>query len=315
MNGQASELEDSAVTNRVIVLGSINVDTTYRVEHFPQPGETISANDKHVAPGGKGANQAVAAARSGAHTAFIGAVGNDDDGRAMIKQLQENHIDTQHVMVDNNHATGSALVTVEESGQNNILVYGGANQALTTTMVGSVDGLLEKADFLVAQFETPQAVTVDLFRQAKAHGVVTILNPAPAHSIDPQLFEYTDLIIPNETEAEKLTGVAVTDRDSMQATAAWFRQHGIPNVMITLGEHGVFYAIHDQVGQVPAFRVKAVDTTAAGDTFVGALAAELTPQLTNIKAAITYAQRASSLAVQKNGAMPSIPDRAAIEQQ
>lgn len=143
------------MANRIIVLGSINVDITYRVQHFPQPGETISASSKAVAPGGKGANQAVAAARSGATTAFIGAVGNDDDGRSMINQLQENHIDTQHVAVDDNHATGSALVTVEESGQNNILVYGGANQALTTEMVGPIDKLLENADFLIAQFETP----------------------------------------------------------------------------------------------------------------------------------------------------------------
>lgn len=301
------------MTNQVIVLGSINVDTTYRVEHFPQPGETISANDKQIAPGGKGANQAVAAARSGAHTAFIGAVGNDDDGRAMLKQLQKNYIDTQHVIIDNDHATGSALVTVEESGQNDILVYGGANQALTTTMVGSVDELLEQADFLVAQFETPQEVTVDLFRQAKAHGVITILNPAPAHSLDPALFNYTDLIIPNETEAEKLTGITVTDHSSMQATATWFRQHGIPNIMITLGEHGVFYSLFDQSGTVPAFRVKAVDTTAAGDTFVGALVAELKPDMTNIAQAITYAQQASSLAVQKHGAMLSIPYRSMIE--
>ena len=301
------------MANRIIVLGSITVDITYRVQHFPQPGETISASSKAVAPGGKGANQAVAAARSGATTAFIGAVGNDDDGRSMINQLQENHIDTQHVAVDDNHATGSALVTVEESGQNNILVYGGANQALTTEMVGPIDKLLENADFLIAQFETPQAVTVDLFRQAKAHGVVTILNPAPARMISPALFDCTDLIIPNETEAERLTGVKVTDQDSMHATAQWFRHHGIPNVMITLGEHGVFYSVRDQVGQVPAFRVNAVDTTAAGDTFVGALTAELTPQLTNVAATITYAQRASSLAVQRNGAMPSIPDRTAIE--
>lgn len=205
------------------------------------------------------------------------------------------------------------MVTVEESGQNDILVYGGANQALTTTMVGSVDELLEQADFLVAQFETPQEMTVDLFRQAKAHGVVTVLNPAPAHPIDSELFEYADLIIPNETEAEKLTGVTVTDHSSMQATATWFRHHGIPNVMITLGEQGVFYSIYGQVGQVPAFQVKAVDTTAAGDTFVGTLLAELKPDMTNVTQAITYAQRASSLVVQKNGAMPSIPDRSMIE--
>lgn len=301
------------MTNRVIVLGSINVDTTYRVEHFPRPGETISASSKTVAAGGKGANQAVAAARSGAQTAFIGAVGDDDDGRTMIKQLRTNGIDTQHVVVDNDHATGSALVTVEESGQNDILVYGGANQALTTTMVGSVDELLEQADFLVAQFETPQEMTVDLFRQTKAHGVVTVLNPAPAHPIDSELFEYADLIIPNETEAEKLTGVTVTDHSSMQATATWFRHHGIPNVMITLCEQGVFYSIYGQVGQVPAFQVKAVDTTAAGDTFVGTLLAELKPDMTNVTQAITYAQRASSLVVQKNGAMPSIPDRSMIE--
>ena len=307
------------MVNHVVVLGSINVDTTYHVNRFPQPGETIAAQSKSSAPGGKGANQAVAAARSGAQTAFVGAVGSDNEGQYMLEALKENDIDTSHINIDKYHGTGSAAITLDANGQNDIMVYGGANQAMQPGEFGDLSELLAHTDFLIAQFETPQAVALDLFKQAKEQGVTTVLNPAPAHEIMPELLQYTDVIAPNETECALLTGIELTDEDSMLKSADYFRERGVKHLLITLGDRGVFYATPDDHGLVPAFKVKAVDTTAAGDTFIGALCSQLEKDLANVEDSLRYAQRASSLTVQRMGAMPSIPTgedvKAALEQE
>lgn len=295
------------MSNKVVVLGSINVDTTYHVERFPQPGETISAKSKSSAPGGKGANQAVAAVRSGAKTSFIGAVGSDNEGQYMLEALKENGIDTHHIMVDKYHGTGTAAVTLDAEGQNDIMIYGGANQAMTTDVLDGIDDVLDDADFLISQFETPQAVTLAAFKMAKEQGVTTILNPAPAHDIIPELLKYTDVIAPNESECALLTGIEIADEDSMLASAEYFQSRGVKHLLITLGSKGVFYSTPNGHGLVPAFKVKAVDTTAAGDTFIGALSSQLKDDLSNVADALVYAQRASSLTVQQMGAMPSIP--------
>lgn len=302
------------MANRVIILGSINVDSIYQVERFPQPGETIAVKQKSYAPGGKGANQAVAAARSGAEVSFVGAVGADNDGQEMVKTLGENNVDTGRIAVDPDNGTGSAVITLDENGQNDIMVYGGANQAMTEKQLAGLEQVLAKTDFLVAQLETPQAVTLAAFKMAKQQHVTTILNPAPAAELLPELMNYTDIIVPNETESSLLTGIAVSDEQSMLENAAFFKQQGIKNTIITLGEQGVFYAGEDDHGLVPAFKVKAVDTTAAGDTFIGALSSQLKPDLSNLESALTYAQRASSLTVQGMGAMPSIPLAAEVEE-
>ena len=307
------------MVNHVVVLGSINVDTTYHVNRFPQPGETIAAQSKSSAPGGKGANQAVAAARSGAQTAFVGAVGSDNEGQYMLEALKENDIDTSHINIDKYHGTGSAAITLDANGQNDIMVYGGANQAMQPGEFGDLSELLTHTDFLIAQFETPQAVALDLFKQAKEQGVTTVLNPAPAHEIMPELLQYTDVIAPNETECALLTGIELTDEDSMLKSADYFRERGVTHLLITLGDRGVFYSTPDDHGLVPAFKVKAVDTTAAGDTFIGALCSQLEKDLANVEDSLRYAQRASSLTVQRMGAMPSIPTgedvKAALKQE
>lgn len=307
------------MVNHVVVLGSINVDTTYHVNRFPQPGETIAAQSKSSAPGGKGANQAVAAARSGAQTAFVGAVGSDNEGQYMLEALKENDIDTSHINIDKYHGTGSAAITLDANGQNDIMVYGGANQAMQPGEFGDLSELLTHTDFLIAQFETPQAVALDLFKQAKEQGVTTVLNPAPAHEIMPELLQYTDVIAPNETECALLTGIELTDEDSMLKSADYFRERGVKHLLITLGDRGVFYSTPDDHGLVPAFKVKAVDTTVAGDTFIGALCSQLEKDLANVEDSLRYAQRASSLTVQRMGAMPSIPTgedvKAALKQE
>lgn len=295
------------MSNKIAILGSINVDTTYHVERFPQPGETISAISKSSAPGGKGANQAVAAARSGAKTYFIGKVGDDNEGKFMLEALNEEHVDTKCIVLDKVHGTGTALVTLDVNGQNDIMVYGGANQALLKEDLQGTGDVLDSADFLISQFETPQDVTAAAFKEAKNHGVVTFLNPAPAHKINPEVLKYTDIIAPNETESAILTGIKLDGEDSMLKTAEYFADKGVDNLLITLGSRGVFYSTPNGHGLVPAFKVKAVDTTAAGDTFVGAMASQLHTNLDNIEEALVYGQRASSLTVQKMGAMPSIP--------
>ena len=295
------------MSNKIAILASINVDTTYHVERFPQPGETISAISKSSAPGGKGANQAVAAARSGAKTYFVGKVGDDNEGKFMLEALKEEHVDTDCIVVDKVHGTGTAMVTLDVNGQNHIMVYGGANQALLKEDLENTDKVLDSADFLISQFETPQDVTAAAFKEAKNHGVITFLNPAPAHEIDPEVLKYTDIIAPNETESAILTGIKLNGEDSMLKTAEYFADKGVDNLLITLGSRGVFYSTPNGHGLVPAFKVKAVDTTAAGDTFVGAMTSQLHTNLDNIEEALVYGQRASSLTVQKMGAMPSIP--------
>ena len=300
------------MTKKIAVLGSLNLDTTYHVTRFPQPGETISANDKSSAPGGKGANQAVAAVRSGAQVAFIGMVGEDNEGKFMREALQEDGIDTKFLQNDPRHGTGSAIITLDANGQNDIMVYAGANFGMDESLLKGTDDLFKDCDFLIAQFETPQAVTAAAFKQAKAHGVTTILNPAPAKEILPELLAVTDVVIPNESESEVLTGIAVDSEAAMLETADYFKAHGVSNLLITLGSRGVFYCTPHGHGMVPAFKVKAVDTTAAGDTFIGALASQLATDLSNVADALVYAQRASSLTVQKMGAMPSIPTEAEV---
>ena len=299
--------EDDRMSNKIAVLGSINVDTTYHMDRFPQPGETLQAKDKSSAPGGKGANQSVACARSGAKTYHIGMVGADQEGQFMRESMQEDGIDTKFVGIDKMHGTGTAMITLDAEGQNDIMVYGGANQAMTTDVLKNTDDLFKEIDFIITQFETPQKVSAEAFKRAKANDVTTILNPAPAKDIDPELLKYTDVIAPNETKSALLTGIEITYEDSMIKTAEYFKAKGVPNLLITLGSKGVFYSTPNDHGLVPAFKVKPVDTTAAGDTFIGALTSQLKTDLSNIADALVYAQRASSLTVQKMGAAPSIP--------
>lgn len=298
------------MTNKVVVLGSLNVDRILQMDRVPEPGETLALNNQDMAGGGKGANQAIAAARSGAQTSFIGRVGADENGKFMLQQLVNSGVTTNLVAVDEDAGTGQAFVMVEKSGENRILIYGGANAQLSATDVKKAQTQIAAADLMVAQLETPVETTQFAFQMAKELGVKTILNPAPAVAKLPaELLKNTDVITPNETEVEILTGIAVTDEAAMLKAAQRLHDLGVATVIITLGSKGVFYDDGAQHGIVPAFKVQAVDTTAAGDTFLGALSSELNPDLSNLKTAIECGNKASSLAVQKMGAQPSIPTR------
>ena len=280
--------------NAVTIIGSINLDTTLRVKEMPKPGETIHAIEHFTAGGGKGANQAVAAKRSGAETYFIGAVGNDGAGAMMTDLMSQDEINLTGVTTLEKTATGQAFIMVDNAGENSIMIYAGANNAFTPKQVQEHQEIIEKSDFVIAQFESAIDSTIAAFKIAKKAGVKTILN-------------VTDMIVPNETETEILTGIKITDEASMRKAAEALHQLGIEAVIITVGSKGAFYDVNGRSGIVPAFKVKAVDTTAAGDTFIGALSSILEKDFSNLEEAIRYGNKASSLTVQRFGAQPSIP--------
>lgn len=299
--------------NKVTVLGSLNVDSILRFKRFPKPGETLPLTGKSVAGGGKGANQAIAAARAGAQTTFIGKVGQDQEGTFMVQQLTESGVDDRFVQHSDAAATGSAFILLDASSENRILIDGGTNQLVTAEDVEQAQSVIADSTFLIAQFETPIAATQRGFELARAAQQKTILNPAPATDAVPaELLAVTDLIVPNETETETLTGVHITDEASMVAGAQKLQALGVANVIITVGSKGAFWMRDGEHGFIPAFKVDAVDTTAAGDTFIGALSSVLQPDFSNLAEAVRFANRASSLAVQKLGAQPSIPTQAEI---
>lgn len=294
--------------NKITVIGSINLDTNLRVHHMPKPGETIHATRHYSAAGGKGANQAVAAARSECEVNFIGGIGSDAVGKEMLDLLQKEGINTDGIKTVEQESTGQAFITVDDDGQNSITIYAGANYAFGPEDVLQNRSLIENSDFLVAQFETPVEATIKGFEIAHKAGVKTILNPAPAMTkIPAELLRLTDVITPNETEAATLTNIQVVDKESAQMAANALHEQGVSAVIITIGSKGAFYDYQNKSELIPAYKVKAVDTTAAGDTFIGVMASVLKPDFSNLKAAITFGNKASSITVQHYGAQPSIP--------
>ncbi|MFT8950054.1 MAG: ribokinase [Liquorilactobacillus hordei] len=297
---------------KITILGSINVDVILKIARLPKPGETMKMKSLATAGGGKGANQAIAAVRSGAATTFIGAVGNDDYGKKMLTLLKKDSIDTTNVVVKKDGQTGQAYILLQDSGQNSIIINGGTNLEITAADVINAQNSIKNADFIIAQFEVKLERIMEAFSIAHKNKVTTILNPAPAQSIADDLLKITDLIIPNEIEAQMLTGIEITDKDTAAAAAKILREKGTKNVIITLGSKGAYYLTEDDEGLIPALKVKAIDTTAAGDTFIGALCSQLENNLANIKEAIEYATKASAITVQTLGAIPSIPTRKQI---
>ena len=294
--------------NTITVIGSINLDRTIRVKQMPKPGETMHTKEIFSAGGGKGANQAVAAKRSEAVPNFIGAIGNDESGEMMRELLSEEGIDLSGVQTLEKQATGQAYIIVDDQGENSIMIHSGANNAFTPQQVKEHAEVIKASDFVVAQFESTLESTIEAFSIAREAGVKTILNPAPAlEDVPEELLRVTDMIIPNETETEILTGIQVSDESSLKAAAEHLHQLGIEAVIITIGSKGAFYDVQGRSGIVPAFKVNAVDTTAAGDTFIGAMSSVLEKDFSNLEEAIKYGNKASSVTVQRFGAQPSIP--------
>lgn len=293
---------------RVFVVGSINVDLVCRAERQPKPGETLFGSDFATHPGGKGANQAVAAARAGADTWMVGRVGEDAFGSEQIDFLTQQGIRTERVLRSDGVATGVALITVAADGENSIVVVPGANGRVTEADV-MVD--FEPGDLVVCQFEIPREAVVAVLARARRHGARTILNPAPAAEWPAEHRPLVDVLVVNESELASLAGGAEPDPADADAVAACLvRLRTGPDqiVVATVGSHGLVALVGDESVVLPAHDVTAVDTTAAGDTFVGALAARLV-EGDDPRAALDYANLAAAICVERAGAGPSIPTR------
>jgi ribokinase len=299
--------------SKLVVLGSINADHVLQVTDFPRPGETVTGRGYRIVPGGKGANQAVAAARLGADIGFIARIGQDAIGAQMYTGFQQDGMDVQGVSIDPQLPTGIAIIYVADHGENSIGISPEANGALTPEVVEQFKPLLLAADTLLLQLEVPLETVAAAISLAHANQVKVVLNPAPARPLSAELLAQVDLITPNQTETELLTGVPVNDAQSAAAAAAQFHALGIPEVMITMGKAGVWYSNRGVGKLVPGFRVQAVDTTAAGDTFNGALLAQL-QRNDDMDAAIRFAHAAAAISVTRPGAQTSIPTRREVEQ-
>lgn len=297
------------MTNKVVILGSTNVDQFLTVERYAQPGETLHVEEAQKAfGGGKGANQAIATARMQADTTFITKIGTDGVADFILEDFKAKfHIDTSYIIKTAEAKTGQAFITVNAEGQNTIYVYGGANMTMTPEDVINAKDAIINADFVVAQLEVPIPAIISAFEIAKAHGVTTVLNPAPAKALPNELLSLIDIIVPNETEAELLSGIKVTNEQSMKDNANYFLSLGIKTVLITLGKQGTYFATKNQSQHIEAYKVNAIDTTAAGDTFIGAFVSRLNKSQDNLADAIDFGNKASSLTVQKHGAQASIP--------
>jgi len=299
-------------TGKLAVLGSINADHILNLAQFPRPGETVVGTQYQVAFGGKGANQAVAAGRSGADIAFIACVGEDDIGERVRKQLEDDRIDITPVEAVARTATGVALIFVNGEGENSIAIHAGANAALTPEYVTRHQQTIADASALLMQLESPLESVLAAARIARQHQTQVILNPAPATQLSDELLSLVDMITPNETEAEILTGIHISTDDDAARAAAVLHDKGISNVLITLGSRGVWLSDNRQGQRIEGFRVKAVDTIAAGDTFNGALITALLEQQPMAKA-VRFAHAAAAIAVTRHGAQPSVPWREEID--
>ncbi|GAB1438462.1 ribokinase [Providencia sp.] len=301
-------------TAKLVVIGSINADHILNVKQFPQPGETVKGDSYQVAFGGKGANQAVAAGRSGADITFIACVGDDDIGESIKKQLSLDNIKTECIDAIKDETTGVALIYVNQQGENTIGIHAGANAQLTEERLTRYQQKIVEADALLMQLESPIETVQMAAEIAKKNNTKVILNPAPAQSLPDSLLALIDIITPNETEAEHLTGITVNDDNGAQAAAQALHRKGISKVMITLGARGVWYSEKGAKGKIIAgFRVKAVDTIAAGDTFNGAYVTALLEGKAD-EEAIVFAHAAAAIAVTRPGAQPSVPWRNEIDQ-
>lgn len=298
--------------SKLVVLGSVNADHVLQVPSFPRPGETLHGRNYQVIPGGKGANQAVAAARLNADIGFIACVGDDAFGMLMHDNFVKDGIDVRGVKTEVGTPTGIAMIQVSDCGENSICLSAEANNKLTEQAIESDLDTIRQAEYLLMQLETPMCGIEKAAKVAKSANTTVILNPAPARELSDELLACVDVITPNETEAEVLTGVTVTDNQSAQQAADILHGKGIKTVMITLGAKGVWLSQNGCGDIISGFRVEAIDTTAAGDTFNGALVTGLLEDLA-LESAIKFAHAAAAISVTRFGAQTSIPTREEVD--
>ncbi|MGI2258853.1 ribokinase [Shewanella sp. GXUN23E] len=305
--------------NKLVVLGSVNADHVLQVPSFPRPGETLHGRNYQVIPGGKGANQAVAASRLGADIGFIACVGDDAFGNNIVQEFAKDGMNVDAVHCMENAMTGIAMIQVADNGENSICLDAAANALLTVELVTRHEAQIAGADYLLMQLETPLCGIEQAARIARANGTQVILNPAPARELPDSLLSLVDIISPNETEAHLLTGVEVTDEASAAKAAAVLHAKGIATVLITLGAKGVYLSQtateSDEECQgkiIAGFKVEATDTTAAGDTFNGALVTALL-EGRSLEQALIFAHGAAAISVTRFGAQTSIPNRQEVD--
>ena len=297
----------------IVVFGSLNLDLVTQTPRLPVAGETIRGDNFFTGLGGKGANQAVAAARLGASTRAIGRVGGDRFGEQLLKGLWDSGVDASGVRVDESTHSGVAVVSVDRTGENAIVIVPGANGRVDESDVDRLKALLADATVLLLQLEVPTPIVEAAARVARDAGVTVILDPAPASEFSESLYEYVDILTPNEIEASQLLGASVDDPETALQAASAFRRRGVDRAIVTLGARGIAYATAEESAFVPAFAVEAVDTTAAGDAFNGALAAAIDRGLPWLDT-LRWAMAAGALSVTKVGAQPSMPDLEHLEE-
>ena len=294
---------------RILIVGSLNMDIVVDMKQMPKTGETVMGKHLSYIPGGKGANQACAAGRLGGSVTMLGCVGKDSFGTRQIQELTDCHVCMEHVDVKEEEPTGTAVIYVDEQGANSIVVVPGANSCCDIQYLKAHDVLFQNCGYVMFQMEIPKEAVCYGLTRAKELGKITILNPAPApDSLPEEIWDKIDFLTPNETELAKLTGMEAMDEESIRKGARKLLAKGVKHVLVTLGSKGVLLVNHKTEQIFPAKKVKAVDTTAAGDCFNGAFAAALQEGY-SIEEAIRFANLASSIAVTRKGAQSSIPRR------
>ena len=295
----------------IVVVGSSNTDLVIRSVQLPRPGQTVLGGEFRIVPGGKGANQAVAAARAGARVTFVANIGRDDFGDAALRRLREEGIDTRYIARSKSSPSGVALILVDRRGENLISVARCSNDELTAAQVRAAEPSIRNACCLVVQLEIPMPAIRAAIKLARQHDVPVLLNPAPARPLARTLLRHVDLLTPNQTELAELTRRSVRTRHAVQHSARMLLASGVKNVLVTCGSRGVCWC--SDVGErwFAAPKVKAVDTVGAGDCFSGALAAALA-QGESLEGAIPFAVSAASISVTRPGAQPSMPRRREI---
>ncbi len=300
------------MNQKILVIGSANTDMVIKTKHFPLPGETVLGGRFMMNPGGKGANQAIAAARLGGQITFITKIGQDIFGRQALQQFLKEGVDANYVISDPDNPSGVALITVDEKGENTIVVAQGSNGTLNPEDVAKAETVFREADIILMQLEIPLATVQFAAKLAAQYNKKVILNPAPAAPLPDDLYRHLAILTPNRSEAEALSGVAITNLKTAEQAAQKLLEKGIEHVVITLGTEGAFVFDKSMAKLIPATPVVAVDTTAAGDVFNGALAVALSEGLALDKA-VEFANQAAAISVTRMGAQASAPFRKELQ--
>lgn len=290
---------------RICVIGSLNMDLVVKVETMPKGGQTLIGSNFKEVPGGKGANQAVAMARLGANVSMIGKVGDDSFGQTMINALKNDNVDTRYINIEKG-PTGVALITVDKNAENSIVVAPGANYKVDKSYIDKNLDAIKNSDIVVVQLETPLETIKYVLKRAKEFNKYTILNPAPAVKLEDELIENVDLLTPNETELEIISGIEINSEEDILKAAKIMIEKGVKELIVTLGSKGSLYINKEKSMFKKAYKVEAVDTTAAGDSYTGALSVAFANDK-HVEEAMDFASKVGALSVMKEGAQSSLP--------